>query len=329
MTVIGWKAAPEQFEPRELLECAAVAEEAGFESIDASDHFHPWSEAGQAAFVWTWLGAAAARTQRVLLGPGVTAPILRYHPAIIAQASATLGAMAPGRVFLAVGTGEALNDFAAVGEWPNYDERQEMLGEAIDLIRALWTGDHISWDGVYYETQKARLYTRPEQPIPLYVASMAPGSAFFAGVYGDGLFTTGGKEPDHYEQLFANFDAGAREAEKEPADLPRLIELRVAYTDDEEKAVEVTRKYWASAWIPAMFDEKIYDPREAEKNGEVVGKEAIVKKTCISADPRVQADFLGRYIDMGFTHIFVHSAEEDQRGFLKRYGREVLPLLRK
>ena len=134
---LGWKAGTEQYGPSELLEYGIAAEESGFDSIEASDHFHPWSEKGQACFVWAWLGAVAARTRQILLGTGVTCPSLRYHPAVIAQAAATLAAMAPGRVFLGVGTGEALNEYAAMGSWPPYRTRQAQLGEAIELIRTL------------------------------------------------------------------------------------------------------------------------------------------------------------------------------------------------
>jgi alkanesulfonate monooxygenase SsuD/methylene tetrahydromethanopterin reductase-like flavin-dependent oxidoreductase (luciferase family) len=144
---IGWKAGPEQYPPQELLEYAVAAEVASFASIDASDHFHPWSEDGQASFIWAWLGAAAARTSKIELGTGLTCPILRYHPAVIAQAAATMGALAPGRFFLSVGAGEALNEYAATAQWPGFSERQERLGEAIGLIRALWKGEPVTWDG--------------------------------------------------------------------------------------------------------------------------------------------------------------------------------------
>ena len=125
MVKFGWKAGTEQFSPDELLDYAVAAEEAGFNSIDASDHFHPWAEAGQACFVWAWLGAVAARTKKIELGTGITCPILRYHPAVIAQAAATVAVLAPGRVFLGVGTGEALNEYSAIGQWPNYNTRHQ------------------------------------------------------------------------------------------------------------------------------------------------------------------------------------------------------------
>ncbi len=172
MLKLGWKAGPEQYQPKELLEYAIAAENAGFDSIDVSDHFHPWSESGQACFSWTWLGAAAVQTSKIVLGTGITCPILRYHPAIIAQASATLGVLAPDRAYLCVGTGEALNEYAATGEWPGYEERQAMLIEAINLIRSLWTGQETTFEGIYYHTRKAKLYTKPEKPIPLYVSTM-------------------------------------------------------------------------------------------------------------------------------------------------------------
>lgn len=329
MAVFGWKAAPEQFGPTELLDQVVAAEKAGFESVDVSDHFHPWAEAGQAAFAWTWLGAAAARTQRIGLGPGVTSPILRYHPAVLAQATATLAVLAPGRTYFAVGTGEAINDMAAMGEWPDYDERQERMGEAIELIRALWTGDQVTWEGEFFQTRGARLYTRPQnEQIPLYISSLVPNSARFAGVYGDGLFTVGGKQPDEYKEIFEAFDDGARSAGKNPADLPRLIEINVNYTDDKPGIVEIYKKYWAATMIPALFTESIYTPAQAEKNGEPVGEEAILEKMCLSANPREQAEFVEEYLQMGFTHIFFHSVQAEQEEFLSRYGAEVLPLLR-
>src|ERR1051325_5346432 len=234
---LGWKAGTEQYAPSELLEYGIAAEESGFDSIEASDHFHPWSEKGQACFVWTWLGGVAARTKKILLGTGVTCPTLRYHPAVIAQAAATLAVMAPRRVFLGVGTGEALNEYSATGSWPPYKIRQEQMGEAIELIRKLWTGERVTHRGVYYQTRKAKLYTRPDSAIPLYISAMVPNSASFAGKYGDGLITVGGENKETYRAMFANFDYAAEETAKHGAELPRMVELAVAYTDDQKKAI--------------------------------------------------------------------------------------------
>jgi coenzyme F420-dependent glucose-6-phosphate dehydrogenase len=328
MLQFGWKAGPEQYDPNALLEYAIAAEEAGFDSLEASDHFHPWAEDGQACFVWTWLGAVAARTKRIHLGTGVTCPILRYDPAVIAQASATLGVMAPERAFLCVGTGEALNEYAATGEWPGYDDRQQRLAEAIELIRSLWSGDEVTWEGAYYTTHKAKLYTHPSTPIPLYVSTLVPGSAAFAGAYGDGMITVGGKKPEQYREILKNFEEGASEEGCDPSQMPRLVELNVAYTDDLDGAVEYFRKFWAGSFIPALFDQKIYTPKMSQQNGEVVGPDTIKRMCCISSNPDDHVRYVQQFVDLGFTDLYFHSAGPDQRAFIDGFGRDVLPRLR-
>ncbi len=266
---------PEQYPPRELLDYAVAAEEAGFESIDASDHFQPWSEEGQASFAWSWLSAAAARTSKIELGTGLTCPILRYNPAVIAQAAVTMGALASGRFYLSVGTGEALNEDPATGEWPGYTERQERLAEAIELIRELWKGQPVTWNGKYYKTRKAQLFTLPQQPIPLYISSQVPTSAAFAGKYGDGLLTVGGEAPEHYKQMLANFEQGARQAGKDPATMPQLSELAVGYSEDSQAEIAERLKYWAGALIPAMYDQKLYTSATSQQNGAVISAETL------------------------------------------------------
>jgi coenzyme F420-dependent glucose-6-phosphate dehydrogenase len=329
MLRFGWKAGTEQFPPEELLEFAVAAEDAGFDSIDVSDHFHPWAEQGQACFVWTWLGAVAAKTKKILLGTGVTCPILRYHPAIIAQAAATVACLAPGRFFLGVGTGEALNEYSATAQWPDYGARRAQLAEAIELMRALWSGEKISHRGTYYQTRQAKLYTRPKEQVPIYISSMVPNSARFAGKYGDGLITVGGEEPDTYEEMFENFKAGVKDSERKSAQMPRLIEIAVDYTSDEKKAIESRKAYWAGTFIPALFTQRIYTPEMSEQNGSVVGADIIKQSVCISADPAEHVKLVQKYIDMGFDHLIFHSAMPKQREFLEAYGREVLPKLRK
>ncbi|MFL5626330.1 MAG: TIGR03557 family F420-dependent LLM class oxidoreductase [Ktedonobacteraceae bacterium] len=328
MLQLGYKAAPEQFPPTELLGYAIDAEKFGFDTIDVSDHFHPWSEEGQAAFTWTWLGAAASHTNRIHLGTGLTCPILRYHPAIIAQAAATVSCFAPGRTYLSVGTGEALNEYAATGMWPGYEEREERLLEAIDLIRKLWSGEEVTFEGKYYKTKKARLFTPPAAPIPLYYSALVPRSAQMAGKYGDGLITVGGKKLDLYKQILKNFEDGARQAGKNPANMAKLIELNVEYTNDLEKAIEYQQKYWAGSYIPALYDQKIYTPAMSEQNGEVVGPDAIKKSGCVSGSAEDHIKFATQYIDLGFDQLFFHSAYPDQSTFLQRYAQDVLPSLR-
>ncbi len=262
MLQFGWKAGAEQYPPVALLEQAETAESVGFDCIDISDHFHPWSEEGQASFAWTWLGAAAVKTTRIHIGTGVTCPILRYHPSIVAQAAATVACFAPGRTFLAVGTGEALNEYSATGEWPAYQARQDRMIEAIEMIRALWTGERVTHHGVYYRTQQAKLYTPPPAPIPLYVSALVPNSAAVAGRYGDGLITVGGHPPHVYRSLLERFEVGAREAGKDPARLPRMVELNVSYANDERAALASLKAYWAGTFIPALFSERIYTPTD-------------------------------------------------------------------
>ncbi len=328
MLKLGWKAGPEQYPPAELLNYAIAADAAGFDALDVSDHFHPWSEKGQACFTWTWLGAAAVQTKRIELGTGITCPILRYHPSIIAQAAATVASLAQGRTFLGVGTGEALNEYSATGLWPDYAERQAMLLEAIKLIRALWTGEEVTFDGIYYLTRKAKLYTRPGGAIPIYISSLVPESAKFAGRYGDGLITVGGDEPEVYRKLLDSFEAGAREAGKDPDKMPRLIELSVAYTDDKKVAIDIKKDYWAGALVPAMYSQRIYTPKMSERNGSVVGSDTIEQKMLISANPEDHIELARKYIDLGFTNLFFHCAGPDQLQFIKSYGKDVLVKIR-
>src|SRR5215510_12121762 len=318
MLKLGWKAGTEQYSPTELLEYAVIAEKAGFDSISASDHFHPWSEIGEACFVWTWLGAAAAKTSKIALGTGVTCPILRYHPAVIAQAAATLACLGSnGACFLGVGTGEALNEYSVTAHWPAYKYRQAQTAEAIELIRALWTGEKITHRGTYYQTRQAKLYTRPRDPISLYISTMVPDSSRFAGEYGDGLVTVGGEDRETYREIFANFEAGAREAGKNPSQMPRMVELGVAYTDDEEKAIEYRKNYWAGTFVAALFTERIYTPKMSEENGKAVGADVIKEVVCISGDPEDHIELAQRYIDMGFDHLIFHSAGRTSVPFLK------------
>lgn len=328
MVQFGWKAGPEQYPPVELMKYAIAADKAGFDMLDASDHFHPWSEEGQACFTWTWFGAVATQTQRIGLSSGVTCPILRYHPSIIAQASATVTHFAPNRFTLGVGTGEALNEFAATGQWPEYAERRDRLAEAIELIRALWTGEPVTYKGKYYHTNKARLYTPPASPVPIIVSALVPHSAQFAGKYGDGLWSVGGKQPEIYQKIIKNFEESAREAGKDPKRMPRWLELTVGYSNNPEAEIQSRLKYWAGAHVPALFDQKIYTPKMSQENGEVVGADTLKKMGCFSSNPEDHVKFVKPYIDLGFDHIIFHSGGPDQLAFIESYARDVLPKLR-
>lgn len=325
---IGYKIGPEQYTPSEMLEQTIAAEENGFDSIDVSDHFHPWSEEGQSCFTWSWLGAAAVSTKKIRIGTGVTCPILRYHPAIIAQAAATVAALAGGRTYLGLGTGEALNEYPVTCEWPEYNERQEMLAESIKLIRELWSGEKITFDGMYYCTQDAKLYTLPPQEIPIYISTMVPESAQFAGYHGDGMISVGGSKMKVYKQIIEKFENGAKRAGKDLAHMPRAVELFVAYGDRLEDSMERLHKYWAGSFIPALFTNKIYTPAMSQQNGEVVGDDILRQKACISSDPEEHAKYIKQYIDAGFTHIYIHYAGPDELKFIRSYAEDVLPLVK-
>lgn len=327
MVMIGWQGGPEQYDPLELLDQAMAAEKAGFETILVDDHFHPWDPSGQSCYTWSWLGAAAARLNGIEIGTGVTCPILRYNPAIVAQAAATIDRMSPGPVYLGVGTGEALNEYPTTGLWPDYDVRQDMLREAIDLIRALWTGDEVTFDGEYFSVRKARLYTAPRRDIPIYISSLVPGSASFAGRYGDGLIATG-NPPDVLRQIIASFDDGARKEGKDPGQMPKSVLYNVAYTDDADAAVKVQKKYWASTILHAMYLQNIYTPEMSAANGAVVGDDTVRNGMCISTDPGEHARFAQRYIDAGFNRLYIHTAGPDQYEFIESYGRGVIPIIR-
>ena len=182
--------------------------------------------------------------------------------------------------------------------------------------------------GKNYETHKAKLYTPPASPIPLYVSALDPDSATFAGKYGDGLITVGGKQPEIYQNILKDFEKGAREAGKDSSKMHRMIELNVAYTDNMEAAIEQQFKYWAGTYVPALFDQKIYSPAMSQENGEVIGADTVKKTGCFSTNPDDHVKFVQQYIDLGFDYIFLHSAGPDQRSFIERYGRDVLPRLR-
>ena len=248
----GYKASAEQFGPAELLSYAEQAERAGFEIVAVSDHFQPWRHhGGHSPAALPWLGAAAERTSRATLGTSVLTPTLRYEPAVIAQAFATLGCLAPGRVFLGVGTGEAMNETPVTGgEFPGRKERRLRLAEAIDLIRRLWSEERVDFDGEYYKTARATVYDRPEQPVPIYVAASGPLAAKLAGRKGDGFICTSGKDPALYEELLANVAAGAEQAGRDPAALRRMIEIKVSYDRDRERALANTHWWAALALTP-------------------------------------------------------------------------------
>jgi len=328
---LGYKASAEQFGPRELLDFAVQAEACGFDSVVVSDHFQPWRHTGgHAPFSFAWLGAVGARTERVMLGTSVVTPTFRYHPSVVAQAMATLGVLFPGRVMLGIGTGESLNEVAPTGiEWPDFRERFARLREAVTLMRHLWSEDFVSFDGTYYKTRDATIYDRPADGVPLYVAAGGPQMARYAGRVGDGFICTSGKGAELYrDQLLPALAEGAREAGRDVDRLDKMIEVKVSYDTDLQRALDDTRLWGALA---LSGDEKVgvEDPREMERLADALPTERTASRWIVSTNAEEHVQQIKFYIDLGFTHLVFHAPGNDQSRFMHLYAEQVLPLLRK
>jgi len=260
---IGYKASAEQFTPSELLQFTCLAEELGFDSAFISDHFQPWRHTnGHAPYSFAWLGAAGARTSRMILGTSVVTPTFRYHPSIVAQAMGTLGSMFPDRVVLGVGTGESLNEVPATGMvWPGFKERFGRLKESIELMNRLWREERVSFEGQYYRTENATIYDRPKHPVPIYIAAAGPTAAALAGEVGDGFICTSGKSPALYsETLLPKVSGGLVAAKRSDDSIDRMIEIKVSYDTDPDRAKHDTR-FWAALALTPEEKTGVEDPR--------------------------------------------------------------------
>ena len=324
----GYKASSEQFGARELLEFSVLAEQVGLDTVAVSDHFQPWRHStGRAPNALVWLGALAARTERVHIGTSVLTPTLRYHPAIVAQAFGTLAQLAPGRVFLGVGTGEAMNETPPTGlEWPAFRERFERLVEAIELKRLLWAEERVTFKGKYYRTERATIYERPEHPIPIYVAASGARTARMAGQVGDGFITTSGKKPELYHELLAAMEEGAREADRDPASVHKMIEIKVSYDHDRERARHDCG-WWAALSLSTEEKSGIEDPLELERLADA-NIDRAQTRFIVTDDPDECVEGIARYVDLGFDDLVFHAPGEDQRRFLEQFSADVLPRLR-
>jgi coenzyme F420-dependent glucose-6-phosphate dehydrogenase len=325
---IGYKASAEQFGPRELLDFSVEAERTGLDIVAVSDHFQPWRhEGGHAPNALVWLGALAEATERVVMGTSVLTPTLRYEPAIIAQAFGTLGALAPGRVFLGVGTGESLNETPATGgEFPGAKERRRRLAEGVKLIEQLWREERVDFEGEYYETQRATIYDKPEQPVPIFIAASGPLAAKLAGRRGDGFISTSGKDPDLYRELIANLAEGAEKAERDPNEIRKMIEIKVSYDRDYDDAFE-SCKIWSALGLShdqkAGIDDPIEMERVADENADKAHNRFIV-----TSDPDQVIEAVMPYVDLGFEDLVLHAPGHDQKRFLDQFAADVLPALR-
>jgi len=323
----GYHPLLERFQPGHLLNMAVLAESSGFDSVWASDHFHPWVPSEGCAFAWSWLASAAERTKRISVGTSVTAPTLRYNPSIVAQAFATLGTLYPGRIFLGLGTGEAMNEVPPGASWPPLRERIARLEEAIKVIRMLWEGSYVDFKGRYYSLNKANLFTKPSKPVPIYVAASGPRVAELAGEYADGFITLGFLEPIYQSVLFPALKKGAEKVGRSASKIVKVAEIHVSYDEDYEKAVDSCR-FLAAALLPDMFKHGGSDPREIQENASLVGREALVEKFIISNEPDEHIKRLTPFVKHGFDVLDFVSLGPDDGSFIKIFGKKVLPYLR-
>lgn len=322
--MVGFMLAHEQFPVPELVQLGVAAEQAGFDLLATSDHLQPWQanerHAGQA---WVTMSALGERTHRVWIGPTVTCPTFRYNPAVVAEAFASLSLLYPGRIFLGIGSGEALNEEAAIGSWPKWPERSERLVEAAEIIRKLWTGEQIVHGGKYYNVN-AKLYDPPAGSVPLLMAAnVGPKAMYRSGRYGDGLIT----DPESWKHHKAEFEKGAKAAGKDPAQMPVLVEQFVVVGD--EKDAERSAELWR--FLPKAFKGyfNIRDPQAIEDRATAeLPLEKVYGSWPISTDPEVHAKSLIDLFNSGATIVNVHSGQLDQRRVIDFYGEQVLPRVR-
>jgi F420-dependent hydroxymycolic acid dehydrogenase len=322
--MIGFMLAHEQFTVPELLQLGTAAEQAGFDLLAASDHFQPWqANEGHSGEVWITFGALGQRTQHIWMGTTVTCPTFRYNPAVVAEAFATLSHLSPGRIFLGVGSGEALNEEAATGLWPKWAERSERLVEASAIIRQLWTGQTVSHKGKYYNVN-ARLYDPPSAPIPLLMAANGPKAMRRSGQYGDGLVT----DPKTWKEHKSEWEAGAKAAGKDPGKMPVLIEQYavVGGQEDLQRAAELWR------FGPKAFTDyyNIRDPQQIQQRADAeVPLEKVSSEWPVGTDPGPHIKKVNELFESGATIVNIHSGQADQKRVIEFYGKEVIPHIKR
>lgn len=326
MGIVGYAASFEQFHPNDLLTYSQQAEAAGFGAVMASDHFHPWVPSqGHSAFVWAWLGALGATTN-LKFGTGVTPPGYRYHPAVLAQAAATLEAMYPGRFYLGLGAGEALNEHIVGEYWPEAPVRLERLMESIEIITKLFTGKKIKHRGTHFNVESARIYTMPETPPPIYVATSGPIMAFRTGKFTDGIITVGAAD-EKLKMLLERYEKGAREAGKDVASMPKMLQVKVSFAGTEEEATAAAIKEWPNGGM-AFPKADIRDPEDFEAMAKLVRPEHYKNRVILTPDLDEHVAQLQHYIDLGFDEIYIHNVARNQTEFIEAYGKRVIPKLK-
>ncbi len=316
MPEFGYTLSSEEHPPGDLVRYARRAEELGFPFAAISDHFHPWvDEQGQAPFVWAVLGGIAEATSTIRIGTGVTCPTIRVHPAIVAQAAATVATMMPGRFFLGVGTGENLNEHVTGEHWPAPDERLDMLEEAIEVIRTLWEGGYQTIRGDYYNVEQARIYTLPDEPPEIIVAADKPLASDLAGRSGDGLWST---QPD--PETVKGFEEAGGEG-------PRYIQVHLCWAVSEDEAIETAHRVWPNAGIPGDLSQELVIPRHYEQAAQTVTLKLVAESVSCGPDPDGVLEHVQTCLEAGYDHVYFHQIGPDQEGFFRFWERELRPQL--
>jgi coenzyme F420-dependent glucose-6-phosphate dehydrogenase len=320
MALIGYHASHEQFTPRDLLTYVQRAEKAGFQCVMASDHFTPWSERqGQSGFVWSWLGAALQATN--LSFGMVNAPGQRYHPAIIAQASATLAQMFPGRVWCAFGTGQLMNEHITGQVWPGKLERNQRLRECIDVIRALWRGETVSFKSEYITVDEAKLYTRPDEPPLLIAAAVSAATAEWAASWADAIVTTY-KPLEKQKEFIEAFRRGGGEGK------PMFLQAQISYAPTQEAALEGAHDQWRNSAFESRVLTELRMPNQFDMMAKFVRHDDIGNSVRVSCDLQQHVAWLQEDIELGFERIHLHNVNRQQERFIDAFGEHVLPALK-
>ena len=318
MTKIGYALSSEEHPAPSLVRWAEGAEEAGFDFLMISDHFHPWTDRqGNSPFVWGVLGAIAEVTERIPIGTGVTCPIMRIHPAIVAQAAATAAQLLPGRFWLGLGTGENLNEHVIGEGWPAADERVEMLAEAIEMIRELWSGEDTTKRGDYFSVEQARIYSMPDEPPPIYVAAKGERALALAAE-NDGLIST---VPD--KDVVKKFASNGGKTK------PKIGMIHVCWAEDESDAKKTALEWWPNSAIPGELSVELPLPRHFEQAAQLLSEDDVCKELTCGPDPAQHLEAIATYVDAGYDHVYVHQIGPDQENFFDFYSREVLPEARR
>lgn len=315
MINLGYALSSEEHNPNQLIEQAIKAEKSGFTFALISDHFHPWIEQqGQSPFVWTVLGGISQKTTNLRLGTGVTCPIIRVHPVIIAQAAATSASLLEGRFFLGLGTGENLNEHVVGIGWPPINDRQDMLIEAVEIIRMLWEGDYKTYYGNFYTVEDARIFTLPKTLPDIYIAASGVKSASIAGAIGDGLIST-----TPQQDLVKTFEESGGRGK------PTLGQLTVVVAESEEEGLDIAMQYWPIAALPGQLSQELRLPKYFEQAIQLITPDRLREHLVLGNNPEKHLEKIQQFADAGFDHIYVHQIGPNQDIFFRFYEKEILP----